>query len=112
MLDRGVQVLHCVQFQRQVVFELGFDVLADLDGADVGHVGSPVKKQDPVHEFFGVHHLFDGFLAIVLRQPEVAPVFVHFGVKEILVDGRKLGLQGDPEILQYLVVSAHLTILA
>src|SRR5208282_2025616 len=38
-------------------------------------------------------HLFDGFLANLLRHPLIAPVFAHLGVQKILVDRGKFSLE-------------------
>ena len=40
-------------------------------------------------------------------QPEITPVFIHLGVQEVLVDGRKLGLQGLSQMFDDLIVSTH-----
>jgi hypothetical protein len=35
-------------------------------------------------------HFLDGFFALFLGEPLIAPVFAHLVVDEILVDGREL----------------------
>src|SRR5207248_250197 len=65
------------------------------------------KQQNPLHQFFRMNHFVDRFSAIVRSQPEVAPVFAHFGMEEILVDGSEFGLERFAQLLQNLIVSAH-----
>ena len=101
-----------MQLQREVVFELRLDVRPNLDGSDVGHVRRAIQKQDAVHQLFGVGHLGNGFLAVVFRQAQVAPVLAHFRVEKVLIDGGQLRLQHFVQKLQDLVVSAHRAILA
>jgi hypothetical protein len=43
----------------------------------------------------------------MLGQPLIAPIFVHLGMKKILVDRRQLRPQGCTEMLQNLIVPTH-----
>ena len=107
VLNGRGQAGHGVQLERQIAFQLGLHVGADLDGADVGHIRRAIEKQDAVHQFFGVGHLGNGFLAVEVGQPQIAPILAHLGVQKVLVDGRQLSLENVIEMLDDLFVSAH-----
>jgi hypothetical protein len=92
-LDGFVQVLDRVHLEREIAFKLPIDVVADINLPDVGHVGSCVEEKNAVHEFFGVNHFFNGFLAVMCAEVEIAPVIAHLAVEEVLIDGCELGLQ-------------------
>src|SRR5260370_25876643 len=110
-LDGAVQLLNRGELERHVVLQLRLDVLADFDGADVGHVGSSFQEQNARHELLGVFHFVDRLLAIGVAQAEIAPVLAHLGMQKILIDGRQLGLQGFTQLLEDFDVSLHAKIL-
>jgi hypothetical protein len=60
-----------------------------------------------VEQFFGVHHLLDGFLLGDLGEPLVAPVFQHLGVEKVLVDGGQFGGQNFLQVLDNSFVALH-----
>src|ERR1022692_1256444 len=92
-LDPFVKAFYSCVLKLQIIFQLLLHRLPDIDLEVVGHVGSTVEIQNPLHQNFRVLHFFDRFLAYLLCHPLIAPVFAHLGVKKILVDRREFGFQ-------------------
>jgi hypothetical protein len=111
-LDGIIQVLDRVYLEREIAFKLRLDVVADINLPDIGHIGSPVEEKNAVHQLFRVNHLFDGFLAVMGAETEISPVVAHLAVKEILIDGCELGLEGFAQVFVNFIISAHGGILA
>lgn len=88
--DAGLQALHHLVFDGQVGLELFAQRLADPQREQPLVVRQAVEQQDAVGDRLGVPHLVEGFLAGVLRQLGEAPVFLHLGMQEVLVDGGQL----------------------
>ena len=73
-----------------VVVHLLGDGGADVDVVQVRHDGRALQEQDALDEALGMLHLGDRARLEVLAQALVAPVFGHFRVHHVLVDGGQL----------------------
>jgi hypothetical protein len=87
VLDAAAQAVDRLQLDLHVGLELLLDRLADPQREQLLVVGQSFEEQDPVGQHLGVSHLVDGLGLGVLGQDRVAPVFLHLGVQEVLVDG-------------------------
>jgi hypothetical protein len=57
-----------------------------VQGVENLHIREPIKKDDALDELVGVFHFLDRFLAPLLCQVLVAPVFEQPIVEPLLVD--------------------------
>ena len=107
LLDPGRQagdgLLLCVELGP----ELLRDRHADLHRKEPLHVGHAVEVEDPLDELLGVLHLAEGLLPALVGQALVAPVVLHLGVDEVLVDRRQLSGQDVVEQLDDLRRRLH-----
>jgi hypothetical protein len=106
-LDRLVVGIDALLFEGQVVFELRLDVVADANDIIAGDFGDAFEEQDPVDDLFGVPHFTDRFDVVLLAELGVAPVVVHLGLDEVLVDGREFDGQRGVERVDDLGVAFH-----
>ena len=105
--DAGVEAGDRVELELEVELELLLDRLADVDLVEALDVRHAVEEQDPLDELVGVLHLVDRLLADLGGELVEAPVGVHLGVDEVLVDGRQLRRQDVVERFDDLVVALH-----
>ncbi|SOZ24721.1 hypothetical protein CBM2608_A50065 [Cupriavidus taiwanensis] len=102
-LDGGVRGL----FQLQVALEHLGGILAEQQLVQVLQVGQAVQHQDALDQAVGVLHFADRFLVLHLAELLQAPVAIHAGVQEILVDRGQLVLELGVEMLDDLLVTFH-----
>src|SRR5690606_27623535 len=105
--DARPEPFHDAQLDLQVGLELLAHGLADVERAEALVVGQPFEEQDAVGEALGVAHLLDRLFPGVRGELGVAPVLLHLGVQEVLVDGRELCRQLLVEELDDLPVTLH-----
>jgi hypothetical protein len=105
--DAPVEALDCLQLHRQVEAQLLDRLLAQGDRPEALEVRHALQEDDPLDQLLGVLHLVDRLVLGALRQLLVAPVLLHLGVPEVLVDGRQLGGQHLVEQLDDLGASLH-----
>jgi len=91
VLDAASQPIDRLLFDLRVADELFGHGLSDPKCEQALIVGQGLEEEDAVGEHFGVPHLVYRFGASVLGQLGVAPVLLHLGVQEVLVDGGELG---------------------
>jgi hypothetical protein len=107
VLDAAPQPIHRLDLDLHVAAEHLGDVLADAQGEELLVVGQSLEEQDAVGEDLGVPHLVQRLGAGVLGQLGVAPVVLHLGVQEVLVDGGQLGGQLLVQEFDDLLVASH-----
>src|SRR5690606_36092146 len=83
------------------------DVFADQQLAEILQVRQTFEEQNALDELVGMTHLVDGFLVLVLGELRDTPVLQHPGMKEVLVDGRKLVEKHFVEYRYDLVFALH-----
>ncbi len=93
LLDPGGQAGDGVLLGVELGLELLRHGLADLHAEEPLHVGHALEVEDPLDQLLGVLHLAEGLLPALVGQALVAPVVLHLGVDEVLVDRRQLGGQ-------------------
>ena len=72
--------------RRQIAVQHLFDVLPDVQRVEHLHIREAVEKDDALDELVGVLHFLDQFLAPLLGQILVAPIFEQPIVQPVLVD--------------------------
>ncbi|MNN74460.1 hypothetical protein D3C81_1906620 [compost metagenome] len=70
-------------------------------------VRQAVEHQDAVDQAVGVLHFADRFLVLDITELLQAPVPIHAGVEEILVDRGQLVLELGVQMLDDLLVTFH-----
>jgi hypothetical protein len=83
------------------------DVLADLELAQVLQVGQPVEEEDALDQAIGMLHLLDRLVVFDVGDLLQAPLLVHAGMEEILVDRRELARELRVQELDDLPVAFH-----
>jgi hypothetical protein len=105
--DRAVEPLDRLDLGAQLQLHLLARALADTHLVQALQVRETLEIQDALDQLVGVLHLFDGLLAGLLRDPQVAPVLAHLRVDEVLIDGRELGGEDLVERLDDRSISPH-----
>ncbi len=105
--DAGVEPGDGLQLEVEVQAELLGHGLTHHEGAEALQVGGALEEEDPLDDPLGVLHLVDGLVAGGVGEVLVAPVGLHLGVDEVLVDRRELGGQHLVEQLDDLAVALH-----
>ncbi len=91
----------------EIALQHFLDILADEQFVKVLQVGQAFEEQNPFDQHVGMLHLVDGFFVFLGRQLGDAPVFVHAGVQEVLVDGGQLVGKHLVEKLDDLLIAFH-----
>ena len=107
VLDAAAQPVDRLDLDLHVGLEHLRDGLADAQREQPLVVGQAVEEQDPVGEHLGVAHLVDRLGAGVRGELRAAPVLLHLGVQEVLVDRGQLRGQLLVEELDDLGVALH-----
>ena len=94
-------------FELQVAFHAFDGRLADQQLVEILQVGQALEEEDALDQLVGMLHLVDRFVIFNLAELRQAPVPEHARMQEILVDGRKLVLQGLVQEFDDLGVAAH-----
>src|SRR3954447_19675756 len=110
-MDTVIQALNGVVLNLHVILKLLLDGSADVDLKVVTHVRSAIEIKDSFHQLLSVLHFVDGFLADVIGEFRVAPVLAHLSMKEVLIDGRELGLKNLLQNREDLGVTFHVALL-
>jgi hypothetical protein len=108
--DPPVEAGHCLSFELEVEPELLDRVLPEAHRAEALEVGHALQVEDALDQLVGVAHLVHRLVAGVLGQAVVAPVGLHPGVPEVLVDRRELGGQQVVEQVDDLGGRMHLVV--
>jgi hypothetical protein len=85
-------------------------VLADHQLVQVLQVGKAFQEKNALDQLVGVAHFLDRFVVFMLAQRDSAPVLVHAGMQEILVDGGEFHRQCLVQILDDFLVAFHGTL--
>jgi hypothetical protein len=88
-LDGGVIGLDGGKLQVEVALDHFLDILADGQLQRL-HAGDAFEKENALDQRFGVLHFADGLFLDVFGKAVVAPVFTHFRVEKVLIDGGQL----------------------
>ncbi|MNL14897.1 hypothetical protein D3C87_1358580 [compost metagenome] len=91
----------------QVALEHLGGVFAEQQLVQVLEVRQAVKHQDAVDQAVGVLHFADRFLVLDITELLQAPVPIHAGVEEILVDRGQLVLELGVQMLDDFLVTFH-----
>jgi hypothetical protein len=105
--DRGLGVGVGAAFQAEVAGQALGHVFADDQLVQRLQVGQAFEEQHALDQVVGVVHFLDRFLVLVLAQRGEAPVLVHAGMQEILVDRGQLIDQAFVEQLDDFLVAFH-----
>jgi hypothetical protein len=70
-------------------------------------IGFPLKEKNAGNKCFGMFPIVDGAFSNQRMLTFIAPVFTHFGMNQILIDGRKFFRKPAVKSVDDLFVSFH-----
>src|SRR5437588_1421588 len=105
--DSGLEPLHHLVFDGEIGLELLAQRLADAQREEALVVRQPVEQQDAIGDLLGVPHLVERLFAGLLGQLGEAPVVLHLGMQEVLVDRGELAGELLVEQAQNVRITLH-----
>lgn len=100
------------EFQFQIATKHFFRIFTDHDFAEVLQIGQPFKKKNALDQLIGMFHFVDGFVIFFFVEFAKAPIFVHPGMEEVLIDRCQLVGKGFIKEFDNFRVTFHGTISA